>query len=632
MQFPHIMAAHVPEKLVPFIRAVRKLKACDSQQHLNILQQVPQIFNIFPSIPNSTEIIFARICHPDFYEKISTALYHDIESNLPSDDELVLRDTVYESRLVQTPENQQGEQSSTDERQRTLPLTMLRIPSDVQFHIFHFLDYKHLAIVQKSCRALCIAARNPLSLHTMLISSESHPKMFSEWLSRPTTLIIKPRWHVLAPLTGNAKWGQYVRELLIDPDNKYLNWMGSWNLQNLGHFDNLTRCEIRNFAHILLNGQISSYFSLKELVLTEMDLTEQMIEKIWNFRNLERLSVECGDYGSSGIRNRSDPIFLPRLSEFKIKINGGDEVPDVFQRVLIGSQPRNVNVEVNYSFRFSESVLVQTDAALKAMRAIRYLKIKGFCLRFITLLCPWLRRAQINDRQIFDECKISVYFDKSNILLPPIITLFGCANKSSVQLKHCRNHMSEYNMDHIIQRICDAPFDTFNEIMVDINCDICNSENDDGWFGVRVLNLMSTKECSENDHETVQGLVMKRIDEAEEQLMKPWLAFNEEKMQQIGLQKLEIKFECVLELEHVSEMFWGGGSDDWNDEKDEKPNRFDSVLSQRGDEWMHQRVTRWSTIDQRCSTVVEIDQEVNERRYRVILSLIASEIAHQTQI
>lgn len=94
-------------------------------------------------------------------------LLDDIQAILPSEIQLDLKDPVYESRLVET-------ESNNNQRDR-LPLSLLRIPSDLQFNIFHFLNHKDLIISQRICHALCIAARNPLSHHSLEINI-SRPK------------------------------------------------------------------------------------------------------------------------------------------------------------------------------------------------------------------------------------------------------------------------------------------------------------------------------------------------------------------------------------------------------------------------------------------------------------------------
>ena len=614
------MTAFFPEKLVPFIRVKRGLKACDTQQQFKVLQQLPQLFKKHDVTSVLTDIILAGICNAKFYEKIPAALLVDINASLPSDDQLHLKDSIYHSRLVENPNENKV---ATNQKRTKLPLTLLRIPSDLQYHLFHFLDFKELMNVQKVCRALCIAARNPSSIYSMKLEYESYSgnhKLLSEWLSRPRSLDIR-LWAPESPdlIIGNTTWGQQVTHLSIATfgrraRDRDANPIG---IQNLGHFHNLTKGEISRFPRILLNGQIASYFTLKELTLRGDDWTEDIIDELRKFKNLEHLSLECihNDSDSDNADScHSEPISFTKLREFSIKLLSG-KLPNVFHRVLIGSHPRSVTVDVPWMH--DECVLPQTVAAVHAIRAIDHLNIVVSSMHFFDSLCPLLRRAQKQEKGPFlEQCELIFHiFGGQDVLLPPIISLFQCAKRSKLMLYFSEPYLApKCNIERFVQDIRNAPNETFTEIMVYISIGILTSRMHDGdWCG-EVLNAIEDEGCSKEDRPAVRRVVMESIDKAEEWL-KAWLVFDENRMKEIGLRKLDIAFQSNLEQDN--EHWDVIDPSDWNDELEAKTKRVDAVLDIMADEWIQQRAERWSDIDKRC--IVKVNPEKQE--YTVTLTL-----------
>lgn len=146
-----------PERLIPLIRVTRKFTACDTQQKLKVLQQLPSVFNAHQSMSLLSDIIVSGLFDRNIYEKISEDLYAAIATIFPSDDELHLTDSVYESQLKETPEDPNAEEP-TNQKTKKLPLTLLRIPTDLQYRFLHCLDYKDLITAQKVCRAVFFVA------------------------------------------------------------------------------------------------------------------------------------------------------------------------------------------------------------------------------------------------------------------------------------------------------------------------------------------------------------------------------------------------------------------------------------------------------------------------------------------
>ena len=472
--------------------------------------------------------------------------------------------------------------------------------------------------VQKVCRALCIAARNPSSIYSMElddISFSRDHKLFSEWLSRPRSLTLR-LWSSHGsqdPIIGNTKWGQQVTHLSFAAFGRPA-WEGI-DLQNLGHFGNLTKCEIGSVPRILLNGQIASYSTLKELTLRGDDRTDNMIDELRKFENVEHLSLHCRyNYNEDANCSHSDPISFKKLRKFSIKFCR--ILPDMFHRILIGSHPDTVSVEV--SWMVDKCIFPPTDVAVQAIRAVDHLNIDVSGMCFMNSLHPLLHRAQREESPFLEQCGLTFHFgehQREPVLLPPIITLFQCAKQSKLELIFRDSYLApKYSFEQFVKEICNAPYGTFNEIAVSISVGILTSKMDDVYWCDDVLNTIETEECSTGDRQTVRSLVMKSIDKLEE-WMRAWLVFDVERMKGIGLWKLVIEFKCNLNQDAAQWCLMDDA--DWDDEVKAKAVRVDNVLDDMAGEWIQQKAERWSDIDKRC--IVKVNTEKLE--YTVTLAL-----------
>ena len=606
------MASFKPEKLLPVIRITRKLKASDTQQQLKVLQQLPQLFQHHDAISVLRNILLAGICNHHFYEKMAIALFSDIELTLPSDDELDLIDTVYESKLLEIPEDIDEDSKGNTLKRKKLPLTLLRIPSDLQYHLFHFLDHKELTEVQKVCRALCLTARNPSSLYSIHLQAnectkyEYYANYFREWLSRPRSLTIDtPSTSAPIYIGGNVKWPLHVTDLSITSYGS-IEGTDPLDLRHLGHFENVIKCEIWHHPDILFNGKLSSYFTLKELILYDVIITDDTIGAIQKFKNMERLTLR---YPEDFDLERTDYLCSASIHFAKLReltIEAYIAFPDIFQGILIGSYPSIVAICLRGEFRVT---LPQSDAFMQAIRAVKHLNIDVLSMDFINALYPLLQKAKREKFPFFEECQVTLPFieDECDISASPIVTLFECAKSSRLQLHYYTYSPSKDNVGEFVQEICNAPYGTFNEIAVHFEYDFRARET-----GVNVFSDSGSRyrlfwdECRQRD--IVRRVVMESIDNAEEWLQS-WLLFDKKKMKQIGLRKLNIEFKYILNTAKAKNWSKYNGS---NDER-----RFDQVLEKMGDEWLQERVDCWSAIDHRCSTKYEEDGLT----YAVTLSL-----------
>lgn len=600
-----------PEKIIPFIRIMRKLRLCDTQQQLNVLQQLPRIFDSHGLTAVLREIIFSALFQ-NIQQRIPATVYDDIESILPSDNQLKLRDSISESHMVESVQDSDEEQtedglSSTDQEEKTLPLTLLRIPTDLQYHLFHFLYYKDLMNVQGVCRALCISARNPCSIYCLHINPlSSKPCHFeNECYSRPGLLSIrlfatKRRVRIIT----NTKWSQNVSNLSIQ-------YYDRTNIDNesLGIFVNLEKCEIVASwmdprPYILLNGQIASYYTLRVLSLKRVELTEEVINSLRQFKNLEILSL-AEHYGEDVQHSQhTDLVVLPQLKQFSFSAS---TLSERFNRILIGSCPVIVNVDCNRVY--PGFTISQTDAAVRAFRGIKSLSLKFCSLEIINALQPVLRKAKSVDYPFIEECTVSyeMIHRENNFSLCPIITLFECSKTTKLHMSISHLDASLLTKYGIVTDILHAGYGTFNEVTVHVSF---------AFWMEKAFESIKFDNHNMSDGEAVKNAVMENIEEAEK-WMKSWLIFDEQTMKQIGLRKLDIKFEYDMDLDFDDFRDTVVGFRD-NDELQAKADRFETVLKAKMHQWIQERVAFWSSTSQRCTVTIP-----KFRGYQLTLSLRA---------
>lgn len=603
------MSGFEPERLIPFIRITRKIAACDNQQKVSILQQLPHVFDSHGLTSVLMNHVFSALFGHKACEKIPSTMYDDIESILPTDAEVNLKDSIYESCLVEEPGDVEVDNESAEQKSKKSKLNLLRTPTDLQCHLFHFLNFKDLINVQGVCRALCIAARNPCSVYRLPVrpipSSEFH--FFNECYSRPKLLSVHPTPRnnfVDSHLIGNAKWRENVTDLRI-----HYEYNGNLDSKNLCNFVNLETFEItmsraNDSPHMFLNGQIASYHTLRVLSLKGITLTEEIINHIQKFKNLEFLSVR--EWGAnSNHSQKTDLIVLPRLKRFSFSLY---TLSEIFLRILIGSHPQTVSVD---SWQLQEGFSIapnDIDAALRAIRAVKYLNLKLRSLEIINFLCPLLRKAHLRNHAFLEECALTyeVIICDLDLSIQPIISLFECAKTSKFHMI-CQHmdaaHAMEYN---IPKRIMNADFGALSEVAMDVTFE----------FGLKdALHSVKLDDSGESDNVRVRDVVMKEINEAEK-WMKSWLIFDEMLMKRIGLRKLDITFAYSINTRNRTANLRRAH------ESRNISNRLRAVLNEKWYQWSEQRVAAWTDIDQRCIATVKVFGHL-QAGYIVTLSLPA---------
>ena len=324
--------------IVQYISLMRKWKALKPFHLAKLQNRLQQCFEehdrTLPDISSWTVLDVHKELNR---EELSPELVGAIQAILPSDEELGLKDSVFESQNTESMEKQNGE---------TSPITLFRIPTDLQCDIFNFLELEDLHSVQKVCRSLCIAARNPSAFYEFdeprWVDQENErlePSLYDDAYRRPQS--VKIHGDIWC-----CEWTNSVTKLhsnlWTDRDSEY------FDCSLPGSFENLTHCTITYVPYLLSNGKIASYTSLKTLELQMVTMTPQIIDEIRKFKNIEKLSIHGGTPDEDPIDLQ--PIVLPALKEFDFTLLEDDGPPANFLRivegVLIGSRPDTLSPNV----------------------------------------------------------------------------------------------------------------------------------------------------------------------------------------------------------------------------------------------------------------------------------------------
>ena len=115
---------------------------------------------------------------------------------------------------------------------------------------------------------------------------------------------------------------------------------------------------------------------------------------------------------------------------------------------------------------------------------------------------------------------------------------------------------------------------------------------------------MEEDEHAVHDHETATKVMMESIDDAEK-WMNPWLMFNENRMKQVGLEKLEIEWTCDLQpdYEDIAAVLLQDG--------------FESIFNEQCDKCIENRVSHRNE----CGRQGIRAGKYKKHGYRVSLSL-----------
>ena len=618
------------EKLIPVIRLMRKLLSCNSDQKVLVLQRLVKIFESHEVSAILMDIIVAGLCHDNIYQKIPTAVYDEIQLILPSDKQLDLKDSVHTSQLVEEEDHQKQTVPSI-KKEKTLPWTLLRVPTDVQCKLFQYLHFKDLINVQKVCRALCIETRNPLAIYRLDISplfSRSASFAKKEWLSQPKVLSIDeflpPHHHDIKklkspqPITGNDVWGKHVVELYVrsyneGPCSHYPrnNPRYPTLVHDLGQFYKLQKCTIR--SSLLPHGLTASYDTLKELTLERFLLTEDAIVQIQKFQNLETLSLLELKPTLDDRLHHSEPISLRNLKMCQIEICAFRD----FQRLLIGSNPATeFRISTWSSYWGIDREFVDREFApelpIPQMPAINQVVIWDADPDFIVDMGTWMK-AQSSNFKVFDQITLSntMHYthmgDRVDFTISPIINIFERSNRSKLKLKCYPVDVTDSDMESVVNAILNAPFGTFTEIELYIA------------FGLDHL-AVPPRERTRNE-ETMRNVIKERVDDAGRWL-EPWLLFDERRMKHMGLQTLDIELYLDVDPDYDDMNDWDDCRStmkiEWYEKKYSKADKSAHIFDKVIEMYLKEQIRHWNSIGRKC---ISTKSNEDERVYTMTLSL-----------
>ena len=432
-----LIARHVPDTLIPTINIIRKIKACDASQLSKVLQRLPSVFEDHGSLSFLTTIIALGLCqqlqHQPLHCHWYAMLLADILAAFPGDKQLDIKDSIYESKLVDDDQVDE-EDSATNHNKKKIPMSLLRLPKDLQIHLFHFLKLDDLQNVQRVCRALCIVARDPLSLYSleMRLDTTGFVKFqyLSDRYSRIKSLDIDIAKPSMDNLIGWFSMTAEVRQLIFNG-----NWSRSVTNISLSvpaphtkpdvdpnqsfYFQNVQRCTLHK--HISSLSLIQSYETLKHLSLLDyMTLDDNAVDQICKFQNLEILELtytSCAD-------KRSAPIKLSNLKDLHFTQNSNTQL---VHRILTGSQPPTVSIRIGSDQWNEESLFTDVISSVENIN-FTVTSLRGFGKILKEQFFPLCAVVQRNGRKqkLLRKCCVHIvleheYFERDEDLISPIV-------------------------------------------------------------------------------------------------------------------------------------------------------------------------------------------------------------------
>ena len=507
-----VLPSEKEPEIIPYIELMRKWKAL-KPFHLAKLQNRLQLCfdehdRTLPDISNWSVLDVHKELNR---EELSPELVGAIQAILPSDEDLDLKDSVFESKNTESVEKQNGERS---------PMTLFSIPTDLQCGIFNFLELEDLHAVQKVCRSLCIAARNPFAFYEFDECRFVHREQ--EWIE-PSLMehdtYTSPQSVKLAGDFWCSIWTDCVTKLhcnlRIGLDSEY------FDSSLPGSFENLTHCTITGVPYLLSNGKIASYTSLKVLKLQEVTMTPQIIDEIRKFKNLEKLSIIGGTLHGDSIDLK--PIVLPALKEFEFALCDEDKhkavnFTRIVEAILVGSHPETIDSNLRTWFNSGLYLSAHSRSVVSAIQSVKH-----FILRLSTLVIESEEKntgganlIALLDSSKFEQSKVIMNPEVKALCMSRILDKHSEAFQLTLEDKNANGAgwrlLTDTDANTFIQEIRDARFQSLTEMKVDNVM----------WWDA-------------SEHSLSDCLAHAAS------MFVPWLQLKEEMMKSIGMQKLDIR-------------------------------------------------------------------------------------------
>ena len=609
-----LKAQPILDTLIPAINIIRKIKACDVSQLTKVLKRLPSVFESHGSFSSLTTIIGMGLFQHLRHQPLPSVLLADILEAFPGDIELDIKDSIYESKLVEDDqvddEEQKGENSATNHKKQTIPISLLRIPRDLQIHLFHFLMLDDLQNVQRACRALCIVARNPLSLCSLKMELDSRgcTHFLSDCYSKVQNLSVDfpvsfEDWSTRQPkvpqVEFNTNWSRSVTDLSLSLPAP--NPQSDADANQSFYFQNVERCVVQEWSWSL--SLIQSYETLKHLSLDSIKLDDYAVEQLCKFQNLEELHLEWYVEWTGCSDNSSTPITLCNLRHLHFHQYCDH---DLIHLILMGSQPSSVTIKIDGSDWLDGSPIADDICGINDIN-FTIESLVGFAIILKQQFLPIFAEKQHNERRLFLKCRVAIdidadcvkYYDNEDVIFP-MVELLQFAQSSKLSFSYISRTVHDtwhwrLLRSNLVESILDAPFGTFTAITLNVEFRISISRHD------RRFRNPCYRRDSEVDPVEFEKYVL-RIFEEKDKCLEAWLVLNENTMKRIGMRSIDIKYKCGL-------TFYGNDESE-TDTYDLNEMKFISnakaAWERLAPQILQTRAIYWKSLSERC--VVSYDE------------------------
>ena len=257
------------EKIIPLINIIRKLQACDPVQLKNSFDTISNILYSHELDEIRLKILLNGLIK--VHKSIPLKVYDDILKSLPSESELNITDSITLS-------------DNTN-------IGFLQVPESIKINgIFNFLEISDLAIMQHTCRCLCIAARNPNSVYYFDDVTFGLQYWDHEWLSKVKKLDIVSKSNISSHyFFGNVR-SLFI--IFIPLENAPINFKNLLHLNfNINILTNSTWKALTQCTHLeTLNITVDEDWDEK-VVTTDESLIEGINLFSKAFRKLQKISL-----------------------------------------------------------------------------------------------------------------------------------------------------------------------------------------------------------------------------------------------------------------------------------------------------------------------------------------------------
>ena len=524
------------ETLIPLINICRKLEAilaCSTIKDKHSLEWINKFPNIFND--HNEDALWIKIIKGGlvrYHSSIPPNIWHELISSSPNEKQLKINDSITKSDIPK--------EEDEDKEQNAEPTNLLNLPNDLKISTFNFLNTSNLYSVQKTCRCLNIAARDPNSLYYLNCADcEEDPDSYYQ---------------------GD------INDNNTEYFSKYLKYLHPW-------FSRIKciKFESNLFVNLLVGNKINQN-TLKCLELTHCALDNDVLLGMSKLINLEKIilfnvhaSIELNQ--DIVILNQFKNLNYLKLIDIEQEMNG------VIRWILTNNQCKKTvffSITPHYESSQSQLFTKQNKTSLSALTNIKEIIIKipyyyateAKYRLFFDNLCESLQEINRVETKTFNLSKFNVTLQSkypssyhlSNKLLSSIQSVVPFCDSSSLSADvkvYDTANVEEFDANKWISDLI-ASKNTFNTMEFKFIF---------FWFDQRAMNdFLYYSKWKEEDALDVLGDKGKecgrKIMEGYDKYFKPFLKINKGIMNKIGLKCIDIKFDTsyIMDTEEDVEL------------------------------------------------------------------------------